>query len=224
MDKLRGKPPRPEHSRRYERYLQYAERHASVLVQLAKSTEAGERSRLSVLLDQISNDWLNKGHKKEIEQALTTVRAISSTNPEQFWARVSAQFRANRILIGGIAYPNTRFKPDPKTWLAADGWYSWSANNSHGQLKWIEIHRDWLEPSVLNGRSWSWTDGPLKKEGILVSDGFGLTTGKSVRPPLMSLVPIKLLLAKDVITSGQLITAEPMIVGVICETLPRSPR
>jgi hypothetical protein len=221
--KLIGKPSNVEYSSEYTAYWAFLSRYAELETQLLLETDLAKRAELTTAMQITLDQWVRKGHKEKVEGALKDFREITAQNPERFWSEVSTEYSRNVRIVGGAHLPMTRLEPAARAWTDVDGWNPWHSGDSTGFIKLASINRQWLRTEVLTTHAWSWGDGTFKRDNVLISDGLGLMT-RNARDQLMPLLPISLVLAKNVVIAGQpLIGTEPVIVGVVCSVLPRLP-
>ena len=222
--KLLRKPSSVEYSSAHLAYRAFLSRYAELETQLLRETDLAKRAELRTAMQATLDQWVRKGHKEKVEQALTDFREITARNPERFWSQVATEFSRNVRIVGGTHLPMTQLEPAVRDWTDNEGWNPWHSGDSTGFIKVASINRRWLRTEVLTTHAWSWGDGTYKRGNVVISDGLGLMTRNS-RDQLMPLLPIRLLLAKNVVISGQpLIGTEPVIVGVVCRVLPRLPQ
>jgi hypothetical protein len=221
--KLLGKPSNVEYSSEYTAYWAFLSQYAGLETQLLRATDPARRAELRIAMQTTLDQWIRKGHKEKVERALKDFREITAQNPERFWSEVSTEYSRNVRIVGGVHLPITRLEPAVRDWTDDEGWNPWQSGDSTGFIKVAFINRRWLRTEVLTTHAWSWGDGTYKRDNVVISDGLGLTT-RNARDQLMPLLPIRLVLAKNVMIAGQpLIGTEPVIVGVVCSVLPRLP-
>jgi hypothetical protein len=221
--KLLGKPSNVEYSSDYTTYRIFSGQYAQLETQLLRETNPARRAELRTAMQTTLERWNKKGHKEKVERALKDFREITAQDPERFWSEVSTAYSRNVRIVGGVHLPMTRLEPAVRDWTDDEGWNPWHSGDSMGLIKLASINRRWLLTEVLTTHEWSWGDGTYKRDNVLISDGLGLMT-RNARDQLMPLLPISLVLAKNVVIAGQpLIGTEPVIVGVVCRVLPRLP-
>jgi hypothetical protein len=216
-------PPR-EDSRQYKRYLMYARDYARLQTELSRASDNGKRAQLQSQLDKLAEEWKKKGDKDRVELALSQYRAVQASSPEVFWASVTNQFLANVRTIGGESIPISGVDPSTQSWASPAGWQQWSLKQSSAQIKAVAITRKWMTLDVLTVHRWSWTSGLYEQQKVVVSDGKGIASNLAARE-LMPLLPVSLILAKNVVSSGRVISSDsPVILGLRCKVLPKLPQ
>lgn len=221
--KISKRPSNVEYSSKYLTYRAFSSQYAELETQLQGETDPAKRAELQTTLQVTLDQWIRKGHKEKVEQALKDFREITAQSPERFWAEVATEFSRNVRIVGGVQLPMTQLEPAVRDWTDNAGWNPWHSGDSTGFIKVAAINRQWLRTEVLTTHAWSWGEGTYKRDNVLISDGRGLMT-PNARDQLMPLLPIRLVLAKNVVIAGQpFIGTEPVIVGVVCSVLPRLP-
>lgn len=216
-------PPR-EKSRRYKRYLKYSGDYARLQTELSRASDPGKRAQVQYQLNKLAEEWKKKGDKDRVELALSQYRAIQATSPEMFWANVTNQLLANANTIGGELAPMSEVDPSPGSWVSPGGWQPWSVRQSSAQLKSVTIRRKWMNLDVLTVHRWSWAAGLYEQEQTVISDGKGIASDLAGRE-LMPLLPVSLILAKNIVLSGRVISSDtPVILGLRCKILPKLPQ
>jgi len=204
-------------------YQRYAEERARVLDEIAAQGENEERlSRL----DAANQRWTVLGHRKEVEAALQRFNEATMSDPAAWW-------QVTRELYESRGGPNAEVQVDPPlaSWPGEEGWIRFQGSKQlpGGQLaearlevKRVHIVRPWLDRAVFHSRRWWWTLGSPFDSGLAVAAG----EGSPKMAPLLPCLPTGLILGRkgEIAVAGTRMGFDsPLIVGWLCESLPRSP-
>jgi hypothetical protein len=211
-----------EPSKKYQAYNTSARRYAKIATTIENETDEVRIADLHALLAKARKDWIEKGHKIEVEKALLLFEEIQKSNPENFWSETYQNFRIHSRLIKGSRVPTTLFYPSPLNWSDNVGWEDFRRGQFSGQLKFITIRREWLNERVLFEKSVRWNNGTFLMDGVIVSDGKGFQTNLS-GVELMPFLPTAIILARNISSSSELLIKDPMIVGTVCLIVPPLP-
>jgi len=221
---LAHKAPPRENSKRYDRYLRYSREYAGLQTNQSQALDDGKRAQIQGHLNKLAEEWKRKGDKDRVELALSQYRTVQASSPEVFWANVTNLFLSNVRTMGAELIPISKVDPPAQSWAGAGGWQQWAVRQSSAQLKSVAITRKWMNLDVLTVHRWSWASGLYEQQKVVVSDGRGITSDLAGRE-LMPLLPISVILAKNVVSSSHVISSDtPVILGLRCKVLPKLPQ
>jgi hypothetical protein len=145
--------------------------HAVVAAQtaLAESKGSAKEAALTAALHQAEQDWLVKGHRKEVDAALLDLDSLGDKDPAQTWIAYRRQFEpepgsANWATSpDGSQYAVTGFSPagilgEPWAVLRIDR--SELPDTAAGiesvsfEYCLVRVVRPWLDPAMLRSRAW----------------------------------------------------------------------
>ena len=212
---------RKEESRKLKKYRVYEASYSQLQTALQKETDATKRATLTQQMQAVQTQWIEKGHKAEIDAALKNLDNISTTSTPAFWNKVVDQYHANIRHIGGIDLPMTSFFPAASSWSSPDGWKDVPGVGVNVQAKVVTIVRPWFNVEVVTSRKWTWAPGRMQTEDVEIADGVGLspTAGHDALMPLLPTAVILVRPQPHATSSNQ----APMVIGVICLILPKQP-
>lgn len=220
---LHFQPAIPRPSKKYVKYQRFAEEKAEAMTVLNATHDPATRAALESRIGRIEADWKKKGHKDEVANAIAVYKQIMQSNPELFWVDVLSIFRLNSTNLSGKVLPNTIVMPPATNWGNSKEWQHWSAGSSSGDILIVAIERPWMNMELFTTHRWTWTNSNYSHEGILISDGQGLSTRRPQKE-LLPLLPIKIILARHISSGAQsVIGDDPRIVALICMIVPKSP-
>ena len=150
---------------------------------------------------------------EEVWEVILRFGTLTAHNPSQTEPRVSfnqlqEDWDNNKIEgLGGHALRTLQLNPAFSEWEKEAGWTKVTLKDESYEMsfevKRIEIYRPWLSVPVLTRTFWEFSSDPKTVPFLNLSSGLGITDSKPRPGEVMPLLPMELLLGRNVSVSGK---------------------